>query len=308
MNTRRRQTAAVLATAISSLLTADPAAGQAFSDWEPATAVAGINTPVNDGCPIESRDGLSLYIASNREGTTGGNDIWVADRIAKDAPWSAPQNLGAPVNTTANDFCPTPVGGNWLFFVSERPGPQTCAAGPGGGDIYLVRHNPALGWGEPLHLGCAETGDGPNTVGAEFSPSLVHTAGGTYLYYSSNALGTQDIYASRLGENGRFGPGVRIAELSTEFDDRMPNVSKDGREIVFSSNRTDLGGYGGQDVYIAKRASPNLPWSAPVNAGSAVNTAGNETRASLSWDGLRLHFGRDGDVQVSTRTKISAGN
>ena len=31
--------------------------------------------------PIESRDGLSLYIASSRTGTLGGNDIWAADRV-----------------------------------------------------------------------------------------------------------------------------------------------------------------------------------------------------------------------------------
>jgi hypothetical protein len=32
-----------------------------------------------------------------------------------------------------------------------------------------------------------------------------------------------------------------------------------------------------------------------------VNTAGNETRSSLSRDGERLHFGRDGNIFVSTR-------
>ena len=46
-------------------------------------------------------------------------------------------------------------------------------------------------------------------------------------------------------------------------------------------------------------------WSAPVNAGANVNTAGNETRATLSFDGLRLHFGRDGDIFVSHRQRVS---
>jgi hypothetical protein len=81
----------------------------------------------------------------------------------------------------------------------------------------------------------------------------------------------------------------------------MPNVRKDGLEMVFNSNRT--GGFGGQDVYTARRASTGAPWSAPVNLGPAVNTAGNETRSSLSWDGRRLHFGRDGDIFVATRPR-----
>jgi hypothetical protein len=288
------------------LIQAHAAQAQHFSAWSAATAVTPVNVAgFNDGCPIESRDGLSLYLASNRPGTAGGNDIWVADRLSKDAPWGTPQNLGAPINSAANDFCPTPVGGNWLFFVSERTGPETCAAGPGIGDLYLSRYSLAHGWTEPEHLGCAETGAGPNTLGAEFSPSLVETEQGTYLFFSSNALGTQDLYVSRLGSDGHFEPATRIEELSTTADDRMPNVSKDGLEIVFSSNRTDLTHYGGQDVYTSRRASVNDAWSAPVNLGPNVNTAGNETRSTLSWDRTRLYFGRDGDIYTSARSRVA---
>ena len=71
------------------------------------------------------------------------------------------------------------------MFVSERPGEGTCDSGPGFGDIYIVRRNAAVGWGEPRHLGCVETGTGPNSAGAEFSPSLVSTDEGTFLYFSS---------------------------------------------------------------------------------------------------------------------------
>ena len=47
------------------------------------------------------------------------------------------------------------------------------------------------------------------------------------------------------------------------------------------------------------------PWSPPVNVGANVNTAGSETRASLSGDRIRLHFGRDGEIYVSSRAKIT---
>ena len=42
-------------------------------------------------------------------------------------------------------------------------------------------------------------------------------------------------------------------------------------------------------------------WSAPQNLGDAVNTPGVEQRSTLSHDGKRLYFGRDGDIYMSTR-------
>ena len=275
-------------------------AGASFGTWGPAVAESGINTGAAEGCPIESPDGLSLYIASNRAGGTGTpdpNDIWVFHRESVDGTWGAAENLGAPVNSTFADYCPTPLQGNALLFVSTRAG------GCGGGDIYLGRDNPARGW-SIRHLGCAANGSGPNFPGGEFGPSLVETDEGTFLFFSSDGYevgGDQDIYMSRQLADGSFAPAVAVAELNTAAHDFMPNVRKDGLEIVFNSNRA--GGFGGQDVYTSTRSSTSEPWSAPMNLGSNVNTAGNETRSSLSWDGQRLHFGRDGDIYVSTRSR-----
>jgi hypothetical protein len=273
-------------------------AGKSFDAWGAALPEADVNTAAAEGCPIESPDGLSLYIASNRPGGTASpdaNDIWVFHRESIDGPWGPAENLGQPVNSPFADYCPTPLRGKALLFVSTRPG------GCGGGDIYLARDNPAHGWSVD-HLGCAADGSGPNFPGGEFGPSLVETDEGTFLFFSSDGFevgGDQDIYMSRRAADGSFGAPTLVAELSTAAHDFMPNVRKDGLEIVFNSNRP--GGLGGQDVYTSTRASTSDPWSAPVNLGGAVNTAGNETRSSLSWDGERLHFGRDGEIYVSTR-------
>jgi len=286
------------------------ATGKDFGPWAPAAAEPGINIAgVNDGCPIESPDGRSLFIASNRTGTLGGNDIWVATRLHEGAAWGEPVNLGAPVNSAANDFCPTPLTGGWLLFVSELPGAGTCNAGPGVGDIYITRLNPALGWEAPRHLGCDADGSGPNFPGGEFGPSLVRTAQGTFLYFSSSAYGADmDIYAARMRTDGTFEPAEAVSELNTVGTaDFMPNVSRDGLEIVFNSNRAAAGAMGGQDVYSATRASTADPWGPATNLGPNVNTTGNETRASLSGDGHRLHFGRDGDVYVSIRDTATGG-
>lgn len=319
MHTHRTWTAPAvrtLASAALGMLAASPLlaggghghSGNSQSGWSTAVAVTQLNSPVGDGCPIESADGLSIFIASPRPGGLGSNDVWAADRASLDAPWGEPRNLGEPVNSAFADFCPTPVMGRSLFFVSERPDDGSGQTPCGGGDIYLSRQSPAGGWSPPQLLPCAP--EGPNTAGGERSPALVETWYGTFLFYSTNGHGAnQDIYVSQLGRNGQFGPGQRIAAASTaEFDDLMPNVRvrEDGAlEMVFSSNRTTWGknrpAEGGQDVYVSYSWLPTRGWTAPVNLGKAVNTPGSEQRATLSHDGKRLYFGRDGDIFMSTR-------
>ncbi|MEJ1963603.1 MAG: hypothetical protein WDO56_19390 [Gammaproteobacteria bacterium] len=273
-----------------------------------AVPVTEVNSPAAEGCPIETSDGLSLLFASTRPGGVGGNDIWVADRETLGSPWKAPRNAGEPINSTAADFCPTPAFGRSLFFVSERVDNGTATPPCGGGDIYFTRQSPAGGWSAPVMLKCAP--EGPNFIGGERSPSPVETGFGTFLFYSSTGDGgDSDIYMSRMGPDGTFGPGHVVKELSTPYDDIMPNVRArdDGSfEIVFSSNRPTWGrnqpAKGGQDVYIAQSWWLTGLWSEPRNLGDAVNTAGVEQRATLSADGKRMYFGRDGDIFVSRRS------
>jgi len=120
-----------------------------------------------------------------------------------------------------------------------------------------------------------------------------------------------DLRSVTLGADGAFGPGTRIAALSSlDFEDLMPNVRvrEDGAlEMVFSSNRTTWGhgkpAFGLQDVYVSYSWWPSKGWSEPQNLGPSVNTAGVEQRATLSHDGKRLYFGRDGDIFTSSRQR-----
>ena len=293
----------------------------AYGPWGPALPVAEINTAAAEGCPIESPDGLSLYIASNRNvpGAQGKQDIYRARRASIDARWGPMENLGAPVNTAEFDYCPTPVAGGVLYYVSSVqtasdcfPGdtpPPAPPGGPSAGDLMRTQEDPVRGWLPPVNLGCYPAG--PNTAGAEFSPSLVRTAEGTFLFFSSNGYPDsqgQDIYVSRVLDDGTVLAGTRVAELSGPADDRMPSVRQDGLEIVFSSNRAGATPFD-QDIYVATRPSTSSPWSAPQRIDNpSINTPGSETRASLSGDGKRLYFGRKvtledpGDVFMSVRT------
>src|SRR3990170_3859580 len=95
----RRRRAVAAATVITVLMLTVPAgaAGRSFGAWELAVPEPGVNTGAAEGCPIESPDGLSLCIASNRAGGTGNpdpNDIWVFQRQSIDGPWGSAENIG----------------------------------------------------------------------------------------------------------------------------------------------------------------------------------------------------------------------
>jgi hypothetical protein len=175
------------------------------------------------------------------------------------------------------------------------------------GDIYFTRYKRNHGWSEPERLACAP--DGPNSALDEQGPSYV-TAGGPRLYFSrSSATAPGDIYVSRGVAGSSFGPAAPAAELNDPAANASSaNVRKDGREIVFSSNRA--GTLGSQDIWVATRQTVNDPWSMPVNVGASVKTAAAEARPSLSWRADTLLFGRApgpegmSDIYVNARERL----
>jgi Tol biopolymer transport system component len=235
-------------------------------------------------------------MASNRTGGLGGIDIWVASRDSVDEPWGAPVNVGAPVNSAANDFCPTIArDGHLFYFVSNRPG------GCGGDDIYTTRLRPG-GWDPVVNLGCDV-----NSAANEASPMpLPERGAGPVLYFSSTRSGNSDLYES-ASHGGAFGAASAVAELNTGAQDGQPNLRRDGLEIFFFSSRA-----GNNDIYSATRPSVSEPWSTPVNLGPSVNSPASDTRPSLSWDGTTLYFGStraggdgDSDHYVTTRERLN---
>lgn len=290
-----------------------------FSSWsaplsiEQATpgANAEFNTASVEGCPFISADGKSFYIASNRSGGKGGLDIWVSTRASVNDAWGAPVNAGDAVNSSADDFCPTIAPDlRTFYFVSRRQigtqGTDWCGAG----DIYVARRRDDGTFESVRNLGCQV-----NSSADEFSPFPIEESGsGLMLYFSSTrpGLGTGgDLYRS-LSRNGAFGAAELVPGVNGATDDGQPNIRRDGLELYFYSNRDVAGAQGGNDLYVATRASTQDPWSAPVNLGPTVNSSGSETRPSISWDGTALYFGSNrtgnegnGDIYVTTRTRLA---
>lgn len=298
---RRLMTAAVAV-----LLSASAASAQSFGPWSGPASIdpgrTGINTTVNDGCPIEAPDGNTLFFASNRANDL---DIWVAYRSSEEAPWGAPERLPSPVNGVGtHEFCPTPLPGNRLLFVSTRPNSNGDGCG-GKGDIYITRQHPVRGWLPPEPLNCDI-----NSHGDEFSPSLVEAEGVTTLFLSSDRLepGKHKIYFSVQQFDGTWGPVQPVDELNEPgASDARPNVRKDGLEIVFDSTRFGLP----SQIYTSARLSVFEPWSPPSPVVSVNLPTAAQSRASISRDGARLYFGSTranvagdsgADIFVSTRS------
>jgi hypothetical protein len=93
----------------------------------PVVPVQELNSAFDDNAPFIRRDGLEVFLTSDRPGSlgsTGQVDLWVATRARTSAPWSMPVNLGPVVNTEHADGGPVlSVDGTALYFHSaNRPG------------------------------------------------------------------------------------------------------------------------------------------------------------------------------------------
>ena len=99
--------------------------------FQAPTAVAALNTAAVELTPHILKSGLEIFIASNRNGTSGLQDLWVSQRATLNDEWMAPVNLGPALNTAFQDWFPTLTSsGLGLYFASDRPG------GLGDNDLY----------------------------------------------------------------------------------------------------------------------------------------------------------------------------
>lgn len=310
------------------LVAATTSAGQAeqtYTPWStPVNLGPVVNTPQGEFFPTVSKDGLSLYFSAPAvtvngvvRPSLGGMDIYVTRRLTVNDPWGTPENVGEPINSFFDDVAPMLSNdGHLLFFSSTRPG------GIGGSDIYASwrRHKADdFGWEEPENLGVAI-----NTAANESGPFLFEDdeTGSITLYFDSSrpegpgpyaddpAHNGNDIYASRLGWHG-FVPAVLVPELSTPSAERKVAISRNGRELVLSSNRP--GRIGTMDLWVSTRQSSHEPWPEPVNMGATINGGGQQSGGAFSWDGLSFYFNADKvswpgqgkfDLLVVTRERV----
>lgn len=285
------------------------ASERTYGEWSvPENLGAFLNTTSRDGCQTLSRNGLSLYFASDRD-TGADMDLYVSERSSVDEEFGVAQSLGSINAIGADDICPTlSYDGHTLFFASTRSG------GCGNRDLWVSRRhdkNDHTGWGTAINLGCTV-----NSTGVDQGPSYYEANEQKYIFFSSNRASIDpdfsghNIYSMKLFEDGTPDENTLaiVRELSSLAHDLRPNVSKNGKEVFFDSNRN--GPVTGLDIWTASRSDINEPFSSPSRI-DIIASDKNDVRPVMSADGSELYFtsNRSGgfgkiDIYRSIRTNL----
>jgi len=201
-----------------------------------------------------------------------------------------------PLNTQNVEYNPViSPKGNYLVFQSNRPG------GKGGMDIWISENKMFPNrikfpeWKSPENFAelNSESFEGLFTI--LFNPEDDKPE---EIYFTSlisqNRDGYQGLniyFTDRISGSKNWKSPIHLNEVNSNFNDRMPAISPDGKILVFSSDRP--GGYGGFDLWISFRYNRNQKWSEPINAGNRINSSFNEIAPSFHWDGETLYFSSD---------------
>jgi hypothetical protein len=225
-----------------------------------------------------SRDARAIYFSSDREGGSGGFDLWVI-RMGEDGAWGDPVNLGTGVNTPFDEYSPAlSPEGDRLFFASNRPAPGSplIASAPtwsatvrennhrNGFDLYEAPiDGPAVGDAIPITA--------INTPANEGTPAV--TPFGDFLYFASDrpgGAGGFDLFRVRLLANGAFGePEPCGMQINSPFNELDPGLGMGGHELVFSSDRPAFeAAFDGVSRLYASTAHEVFLEQGPVDASS----------------------------------------
>ena len=102
-----------------SIFVSEQAADGSFG---PAVLVLELSGLGNTRRPSIRHDGLEIFFGSERPGIPNSQDLWVATRETVFDAWSAPVNLGSPLNSELVDVQPyISSDRQTLFFASNRP-------------------------------------------------------------------------------------------------------------------------------------------------------------------------------------------
>ena len=201
-------------------------------DWEPAQRLDAVNSPLAEGGPSLSEDGLLLFFHSDR---SGNNDIYVSRRTdpTDDFGWGLPVALGPAVNTSDGEFSPE--------FVKKSEEPGNAAVLYFGRGSGAVPGNNQDIWKVPITqdgvvIGPAEPIDVLNSAVNDAAPT-VRGDGKELMFWSPRpgGEGSGDIWVStRHNIHDPWSSPVNLGPpINTSALERRPNLTHSGRTLLF---------------------------------------------------------------------------
>ncbi|HEX9303776.1 MAG TPA: hypothetical protein VGA31_04920, partial [Thermoanaerobaculia bacterium] len=181
-----------------------------------------------DSDPVLSPDGSRLYFVSDRPApgkTTHDFDVWAVDRTA--TGWGGPRNLGAPVNSSVNEYFASEASDGTLYFTSARKGSL------GSVDIYRSRLVDGR-YQSPENLGPAVNGPDVTTVEALIAPDQSFLILGAFGRSADPA--NSDLFVSERRGNAWTAPRA-LDPINTAAREYSPRFTPNGRSLIFASER-----------------------------------------------------------------------
>lgn len=242
----------------------------------------------------EARAAFAEYTRRAPQGATAFRDLAsFVDRVRKDTSSVRVHRL--PINSRASDFGAV-MAGTEIWFASARSHPAVLHTSTVDDapllDLFSIALKDSVTWGKATPVA------GPFNTKFNEGP-LCFTPDGNTIYFTrneflpgvkptqKNGLNKLRIYASRKTGDVWSEP-VDLPVNLNGFATGHPAWDERQQRLWFTSDRP--GGVGGKDLWFARYE--NGSWATPVNAGSEINTAGDEMFPTVGPDGM-LYFSSD---------------
>jgi len=242
-----------------------------------------VNTQYPEYGPVISADEDVMLFTSRRNTTTGGaidenyeeyyEDIYISYR--KNEDWTAPTNVGPPINTPGHDASVNlaPDGQKLFTYRDDK----------GAGNIY---ESVSIGdkWSEPEKMGKAI-----NSSFHESSATISYD--GKQIYFVSeridDSFGGRDIFLCTQNNKGKWEIAQNAgAVINTEYNEEGVFLVSDGKTMFFSSEGHNT--MGGFDIF--KSVWENGAWSKPQNIGYPINTPDDDVFFVIAASGKHGYY------------------